>query len=143
MLSNTCIYAVRASIYLALNAEKSNKIGIKTISKELSIPAPFLAKILQTLAKHKLFSSTKGPNGGFGLSKDPHKITLYDIVTIFDGNELFEKCLISLRSCNEENMPCPMHNSYMEIREKIKLMFKEQTIGDLADEIKMNNKLII
>lgn len=143
MLSNTCIYGIRAAIYLALYAEKSNKIGIKKISKDLSIPSPFLAKILQTLAKHKIFSSTKGPNGGFGLSKDPYKITLYDIVIIFDGNEIFEKCLISMRSCKEENMPCPMHNSYIEIREKLKTLFKQQTIGSLADEMKINSKLVI
>jgi Rrf2 family protein len=143
MLSNTCIYGIRAAIYLALHAEKSNKIGIKTISKDLSIPSPFLAKILQTLAKNKIFSSTKGPNGGFGLSKDPYKITLYDIVIIFDGNEIFEKCLISFRSCKEENMHCPLHDSYIEIREKIKALFKQQTIGSLADEMKINSKIVI
>ena len=143
MLSSTCKYAVRASIYLALNADKNSKIGIKVISKELSIPSPFLAKILQVLAKHKLFSSTKGPNGGFGLLKDPNKITLYDIVTIIDGNDLFDKCLISMRSCTEERKPCTMHKAYDTIRGNIKLLFKSQTIGNLANEMKKNNKLII
>src|SRR4030066_1368829 len=115
MLSNTCKYAVRAAIYLALNTNKTSKVGIKVISKELSIPSPFLAKILQVLAKHRLFSSTKGPNGGFGLLKDPFKISLYDIVILFDGNDLFEKCLISLRSCKEDGHPCPMHITYESI----------------------------
>jgi len=143
MLSNTCKYAVRAAIYLALNTDKTSKVGIKVISKELSIPSPFLAKILQVLAKHRLFSSTKGPNGGFGLLKDPFKITLYDIVNLFDGNDLFEKCLISLRSCKESGNPCPMHGTYETIREQIKTMFKEQTIGSLANEIRMNHKIVI
>ena len=59
----------RAMIYLALNADTEGKIGIKKISGDLKIPSPFLAKILQVLAKHKLLSSTKGPNGGFRLAK--------------------------------------------------------------------------
>jgi Rrf2 family iron-sulfur cluster assembly transcriptional regulator len=143
MLSNTCKYAVRAAIYLALNTDKSSKVGIKVISKELSIPSPFLAKIMQVLAKHRLFSSTKGPNGGFGLLKDPYKITLYDIVVLFDGNDLFEKCLISLRSCKENGNPCPMHETYQGIRVQIKNMFREQTVGNLADEIRMNRKIIV
>jgi Rrf2 family iron-sulfur cluster assembly transcriptional regulator len=143
MLSNTCKYAVRAAIYLALNTDKTSKVGIKVISKELSIPSPFLAKILQVLAKHRLFSSTKGPNGGFGLLKDPYKITLNDIVFLFDGNDLFEKCLISLRSCKENGNPCPMHETYQGIRDQIKNMFREQTIGNLADEIRMNRKIIV
>jgi Rrf2 family protein len=119
MLSNTCKYAVRAAIYLALKTDKTTKIGIKVISKDLSIPSPFLAKILQILAKNKLFSSTKGPNGGFGLLRDPFKITLYDIVILFDGNDIFEKCLISMRTCNEKGNPCPMHVTYEGIREQI------------------------
>jgi Rrf2 family iron-sulfur cluster assembly transcriptional regulator len=143
MLSNTCKYAIRAAVYLALNTDKISKVGIKVISADLSIPSPFLAKILQVLAKHKLFSSTKGPNGGFGLLKDPFKITLYELVTLFDGNDLFEKCLISLRSCKEDGHLCPMHNAYAGIREKIKAMCKEQTLGDLASEMKLNHKIIL
>jgi Rrf2 family iron-sulfur cluster assembly transcriptional regulator len=142
MLSNTSKYAIRAAIYLALNAEKESRIGIKKISGELNIPSPFLAKILQVLAKHKLFSSTKGPNGGFGLAKDPNKISLYDIVTIIDGQDIFDKCLISLRNCNDENTPCPVHGKYEEIRKDIKNLFKEQTIGELAYDMKKQNHII-
>src|SRR4030042_3145917 len=142
MLSNTCKYAVRAAIYLALNTDKTSKVGIKVISKELSMPSPFLAKILQVLARHRLFSSTKGPNGGFGLLKDPFKITLYDIVILFDGSDLFEKCLISLMSCSEGGNLCPMHVKYEALREQIKIMFREQTIGNLASEMKMNQKIV-
>jgi Rrf2 family protein len=143
MLSNTCKYAVRAAVYLALNTDKTSKVGIKVISSDLAIPSPFLAKILQVLAKQKLFSSTKGPNGGFGILKDPFKITVYEIVTLFDGNDLFEKCMISLRACKENGNLCPMHNTYAEIREKIKAICKEQSIGNLASDIKLNRKIII
>ena len=143
MLSNTSKYAVRAAVYLALNTDKTSKVGIKVISNDLAIPSPFLAKILQVLARQKLFSSTKGPNGGFGLLKDPFKITIYDIVTLFDGNDLFEKCMISLRTCRENGNICPMHDAYSELREKIKALCKEQTIGELAGEMKLNRKIIL
>jgi Rrf2 family iron-sulfur cluster assembly transcriptional regulator len=142
MLSNTSKYAVRAMIYLALKTDGQTKIGIKKISADLNIPSPFLAKILQVLAKHKLLSSTKGPNGGFGLAKDSKRITLFEIVTIIDGNDIFEKCLISIRTCNEENTPCPLHEGYQPIREAIIKLFKEKVIGDLAYEIETKNQII-
>lgn len=142
MLSNTSKYAIRAMIYLALNADKENKIGIKKISGDLKIPSPFLAKILQILAKHKLLSSTKGPNGGFGLGRDPKKITLYEIVTVIDGGDIFDKCLISLRSCNEENIPCPLHHMYEPLRLEIKKLFQQQDIGNLANDIKSQNHIL-
>jgi Rrf2 family iron-sulfur cluster assembly transcriptional regulator len=141
MLSNTSKYAIRAMIYLALNADKEKKTGIKKISGDLNIPSPFLAKILQVLAKHKLLASTKGPNGGFSLAKDPKIITLYEIVRIIDGNDIFDKCLISLRSCYEENMPCAVHKKYEPIRNEIIKLFQQQDIRDLANDIKTQDRI--
>jgi len=143
MLSNTSKYALRAAIYIAFNATDGKKIGIRTISDELNIPSPFLAKILQVLAKHKVLSSTKGPNGGFGIGKDPFKVSLYDIVHIIDGDDLFKKCLISMRMCNENEIQCPMHSRYEKIRNQLVEMFKQQSIGKLAREIKKTSEEII
>ncbi len=141
MLSNTCKYALRAVIYIALNEDKKVKTGIKKISEELDIPAPFLAKILQLLAKNKLLVSSKGPNGGFTFNKSPESISLYDIILIIDGRDLFDRCLISMRNCYEHNMPCPMHDTYDRIRKEIEKLFREQSIGSLAGNIRMQTQI--
>jgi len=135
MLSNTSKYAIRAVIYLALYAEKDKKIGIKQISKDLHIPTPFLGKILQTLAKQKLLSSTKGPHGGFGLGKPAEKIALIEIVDIIDGQDLFKKCMIRLEDCNEKE-PCSAHRKYAEIRESLHTLFQNENISDFVKTIK-------
>jgi Rrf2 family transcriptional regulator, iron-sulfur cluster assembly transcription factor len=143
MLSNTSKYAIRAMIYLALceKDEKKGKIGIKKISESLDIPAPFLAKILQILAKSKILSSSKGPNGGFTFNKLPGKTTLFDIVTIIDGKDIFDQCLLTLRPCNEENIPCPLHKKYTLIREETEKLFKEQDIESLANDIRKQEQI--
>lgn len=137
MLSNTSKYAIRAVIYLALNAGEEKKIGIKQISKDLNIPTPFLGKILQTLAKHKLLSSTKGPHGGFGLGKAADEIYLVDIVDIIDGQDLFKKCLIRLDDCTEEKSKhCSLHDKYQEIRTNLMKLFQHEKISELVNEIR-------
>ena len=143
MLSNSSKYAIRAIIYLALNDEQ-NKIGIKQIASNLDIPSPFLGKILQSLVKHKLLESSKGPNGGFCLGKKADEIRLIDIVQIIDGLDFFESCLIGLKSCSEltVNTHCPTHDKYGPIREKIKELFEQETIGELAEKIKGNKDFI-
>jgi Rrf2 family transcriptional regulator, iron-sulfur cluster assembly transcription factor len=134
MLSNTCRYAVRATIYLAVNASDGRKIGIKKISEDLDIPTPFLGKILQMLAKRGILSSTKGPHGGFGIGKDPNKTTLFEIVDIIDGDDLFNRCLIGVRSCKDEDKPpCAIHDEYVQIREEIKKLAETASIQNLAD----------
>jgi len=141
MLSNTSKYAIRAVIYLALYAGGEKKIGIKQISKELNIPTPFLGKILQTLAKHKLLSSTKGPHGGFGLGKKAEAISLIEIVDIIDGQDLFKKCMIRLEDCNEKE-PCSAHKKYIDIRKNLQVLFQNEKISDFVEEIKKSDKRV-
>ncbi|MBU8893656.1 MAG: Rrf2 family transcriptional regulator [Bacteroidales bacterium] len=138
MLSNTCKYAIRAVTYLALNGKEEKKIGIKEISKELYIPTPFLGKILQTLAKNKMLSSTKGPNGGFSLGRPAKEITLLNIIEIIDGMDLFSDCLIGLRTCSanaHNDVQCPIHKKYLPISQQLYDLFKTETIKMLSDEI--------
>ncbi len=138
MLSNTCKYAVRSVIYLALNDEEGKKIGIKQISNDLNIPTPFLGKILQSLAKQKMLLSNKGPHGGFSLAKDPHEITLLDIVSIVDGMDIFELCMIGMNTCksaHENELPCPVHEKFCSVRKQMFDLFKEETIGNIIERI--------
>lgn len=136
MLSNTSKYAIRAVIYLALNGNRDSKIGIKQIAQDLEIPTPFLGKILQSLAKHKLLASTKGPHGGFCLGKKAYDISLMDIVEIIDGLDSFNMCVLGLHTCTDNETNCPIHASYNTIREQLKILFQNENIGILVDKIK-------
>ena len=143
MISTTCKYAIRAVIYIAVNNHKK-KIGIKKISLDLNIPSPFLGKILQTLAKHRILSSTKGPNGGFSLGLDAKDIYLMDIIDIIEGRDSFEKCAIGVKYCREQENKCAVHKQYYKLREEMKQMFSSSNIFDLAQEIEKNkNSLFI
>jgi Rrf2 family transcriptional regulator, iron-sulfur cluster assembly transcription factor len=138
MLSNTSKYALRGLIYLAKYAKDDNRIGIKKISKDLSISSPFLGKILQNLVKQKLLVSTKGPNGGFSLSKSPDEISLWDIVTNVDGEEYFTNCLIGLRPCvtHDPSKPlCPIHIKYDELRKQTENFYKETSLKLVSEDI--------
>jgi Rrf2 family transcriptional regulator, iron-sulfur cluster assembly transcription factor len=135
MLSNSCRYGIRAIVYLASQPLSSGKTGIKKISADLDLPTPFLAKILQLLAKQRILSSSKGPHGGFALLKDPRKITLLDIVNTIDGNEIFTNCIIHNGSCKcleIDKKPCTLHEDYAKIRMDIHNLFRSKTVYDLV-----------
>lgn len=146
MLSNSCRYGIRAVIYLANYYHDKNNIGIKKISGDLKLPAPFLAKILQQLARNKILNSTKGPNGGFSLLKKPESITMLDIIKIIDGDALFKNCIIHDGSCAEirkNKKVCPIHNDYSLIRGKIIDLFRSRTIADLVREARESENIFI
>jgi len=130
-------------VYLAVNTDGSQRIGIKQISDDLGIPSPFLGKIMQQLAKHKLLSSYKGPNGGFIFLKDPNEICILDIVKIIDGTDSFIDCFMGLKICEgkvENKDKCPLHKKSGILRDHIYEVFEKTTIGEIASDIKATSK---
>lgn len=145
MLSNTCKYAIRALIYLANYSKDEKKIGIKKISEDLKIPSPFLGKILQSMARENILSSTKGPNGGFSLGRDAEDISLYDIVVHVDGEKYFNNCIIRLEPCTcftEEISTCPVHRRFSQIRDDLIRFYKDTTLADIIDDFEISGESI-
>ncbi len=146
MLSNSCRYGIRAVIYIASRQKITGKKGIKTISEALELPTPYLAKILQQLAKHKILNSAKGPHGGFSMLRDPKKVTLLDIIEIIDGDDFFKNCIIHNSTCtfvDAKKIPCPLHDDYSALRAGLVNLFKKKTIYDLAKKANENNTVLI
>lgn len=146
MLSNSCRYGIRAVIYLANQPLSDGKTGIKKISKDLNLPTPFLAKILQELAKKKILSSSKGPHGGFSLLKNPRKITLLDIVNAIDGQDVFTSCLMHNGSCEgieKDKLRCPLHEDYEKSRRGLIKLFNNRTIYELVMKSKKEEMISI
>ncbi len=146
MLSNSCRYGIRAVIYIASRSKKNEMIGIKQIAGDLGLPTPFLAKILQQLAKQKILASAKGPHGGFALLKAPERVTLLDIIKTIDGDGIFTQCVMhngSCKSVEETQLPCTIHDDYSKVRSLLIEMFEKRTIDDLVKRASLNENMII
>jgi Rrf2 family iron-sulfur cluster assembly transcriptional regulator len=146
MLSNSCRYGIRAVIYLAGQQLSGGKTGIIKISNDLGLPRPFLAKILQQLAKQKILSSSKGPHGGFSILKDPGKITLLEIVNSIDGKDVFTSCVMHNSSCEcveKEKKQCPLHEDYQKTRSDLIKLFSNKTIYELVKAADNSERITI
>jgi len=61
------------------------------------LPAPYLNKQLQALARAGIVASTPGPRGGFRLDRAPATITMLDVVVAIEGPEPAFRCAEILR----------------------------------------------
>ncbi len=84
LYSKSSEYAIQAMVYLA-EVKSKKPVLTKNIAKEYNIPYQFLAKIVQTLVKHRLVKATRGRTGGINLYQDASKIYLSQIVDAIDG----------------------------------------------------------
>lgn len=132
LLSKSCVYGLRASLYLAsYNHGKYN--SIREMSDVLDISFHFLTKILQQLTANDLMESYKGPNGGIRLSTSGRQATLLDVVISIDGADLFTECALGLPGCGSD-APCPLHDNWSNVRESIKGMLERTSLEELAKE---------
>ena len=134
MISKSCKYAIRASVFVASKANENIKLSMKEIAEEIEAPAAFTGKILQILNKHKIITSLKGPYGGFFCEKYQLDFPILGIVNAIDGLSVFRECVMGLHQCSDEH-PCPMHFEYSKIRALMLKSFQETTIGSLAEKL--------
>ena len=131
IFSDTVRYALIGLAYLALNRDRLVKA--EEIAKVHKIPRPFLSKVLHELAKRGFVHSVKGPRGGFGLAKDPEKITIWDVIEAFGESYKYEMCILMPHKCGEySSNPCVVHDKWEELKQIIVNFFKNTTIAELA-----------
>lgn len=141
MLAKGTEYAIRALVYVQLKNWEEKRPGVGEIAKEIEAPEAFSAKILQTLARHKLLESMKGRGGGFFFSNNQSQITLYDVIHVMEGDAFFHKCGFGLKNCSEEN-PCPLHYQYKEVRNRFYEIARTETIKSLAERIRNGSAVL-
>jgi|SRR5512140_1811079 Rrf2 family protein len=134
LFSRRCEYAIQAVMYLSLNDDHA-KLSIRELTKQLSIPHPFLAKILQDLTRKGLLESQKGVKGGFTLTRAPHEITLLQIIEAVDGDSFIHNCVLGFEKCDENN-PCVLHEHWKVFRDTTVKMLASKSIGEMARETK-------
>ena len=135
MFSKASEYGIRAVLYICSESNGGKKTTINEIYEHVEAPRHFTAKVLQKLSRAKLISSTKGVNGGFYLTSEQSKNSLFQIVNAIDGDALFTECGLGLKYCSATE-PCPLHDQFMSIRTNLKKMMTGTSIQNMAVKIK-------
>ena len=102
LMTRASEYALLSLIVLA-KAEKP--LDADTLSKELDISKSFLAKILQSMARNAILNSYKGVNGGFALAKEPHEITVQQVLHAAEGKTP------AVFDCSSSQSDCPSNKA--------------------------------
>ena len=124
-------YAVMAMADLAKNNVKE-PISLTEISLRQGISLSFLEQLFLRLKKNNLVLSTRGPNGGYVLSKSPEEIKLSSIIKAVDERIKTVKCKKnSKRGCNGKSIKCITHNLWDDLEIHINNFFEKNTLKDI------------
>ena len=124
-------YAVMAMADLA-KINNDQPTSLTEISLRQGISISFLEQIFLKLKKSNLVKSSRGPSGGYVLSKPPEEIKLLSIINAVDEKIKTLKCRKeSKRGCNHKSIKCITHNLWDDLETHINKFFEDNTLNDI------------
>ena len=132
-LSSKGRYAVMAMADLAKNRDP-RPVSLNEISLRQGISILYLEQLFLKLRQNSLVNSTRGPHGGYVLSKSPDQIKLSNIISAVNEEVKTLKCnKNSKKGCNGKSVKCITHNLWDELGEHINLFFEQKSLKDVLN----------
>ena len=124
-------YAVMAMADLAkINANQPT--NLTDISLRQGISLSFLEQIFSKLKKNNLVQSSRGPFGGYLLTKRPEEIKLSSIINAVDEKVKTVGCKKeSKKGCTGKSVKCITHNLWDDLENHINSFFEKNTLKDI------------
>lgn len=126
-------YAIHGLSYLAYKGPDSVTY-LSEISDYFAIPASYLAKVFQTLARAGLVVSYRGAKGGYALARSPEEITLREVIEIFEG-PIRSECSLMRGPCNMEAV-CNVYRRLAQAQQAYLDALDEHTIASIGEEFR-------
>ena len=125
-------YAIRCMLYLSCLGV--GKIGSRMeIAQAMDIPAQFLSKIAQQLARAGYIEIVQGPKGGFRLIIPTEKVTLLGVIEAVTGKIYLEDCQMRPDSCHR-SPTCNVYQVWEKARRQLRQTLEETTFASLQTE---------
>ena len=130
-LTNRGRYAVMAMADLAKH-NVNLPINLTEISLRQGISLSFLEQIFLKLKRNHLVQSSRGPSGGYFLTKSPEEIKLSSIIKAVDEEVKTLGCKKeSKKGCTGKSIKCITHDLWDDLETHINNFFEKNTLKDI------------
>ncbi|MFQ5700240.1 MAG: RrF2 family transcriptional regulator [Acidobacteriota bacterium] len=132
-LSRETDYGLLAMVYIA-GVPPGQLAYRRDIAAHYNIPAEFLAKILQKLARGGLVRSFRGVQGGYNLARGAEEITVIDVVEAVEGPLALVECQCPSEECSCEPV-CTISAILLDLRQRICRLLGGVSLQDIIRRI--------
>jgi Rrf2 family nitric oxide-sensitive transcriptional repressor len=130
MFSQTVEYALRAVVWLG--AHPGDPQTNQQIATGTLVPAGYLAKVMQSLARAGLVSAQRGKGGGFELARDAGRISVLEAVNAVEPIRRIHKCPLGIEA--HGSVLCPLHARLDAALASVERAFRDTTIAQVLAE---------
>jgi Rrf2 family protein len=102
------------------------------VAKVTMVPAAYLSKVLQSLARAGIVRSQRGVKGGFQLARTPQEISILDVINAVDPIRRIQSCPLDLPSHGE--LLCALHQRLDAALMSVEDSFRKTSLADILVE---------
>ena len=133
-------YAVMAMADLA-RSDTNQPTSLSEISLRQGISLSFLEQIFLKLKRNNLVKSSRGPYGGYFLTKSPEEIKLLSIIEAVDEKVKTVGCKKeSKKGCNGKSVKCITHDLWDDLETHINNFFEKNTLKDIIYRVNISKQ---
>jgi Rrf2 family iron-sulfur cluster assembly transcriptional regulator len=132
-------YAVTAMLDLSLNYELG-AITLADISDRQGISLSYLEQLFARLRKQGLVSSSRGPGGGYRLSRGASDITVMDVISAVDEKVDTTQCE-GKANCHGDDEQCLSHHLWQSLSDQIRDYLASITLAQVVDGYQGSQKI--
>lgn len=125
-------YAVTAILDLAFHLQEG-PVSLAHISKRQDISLSYLEQLFTRLRRRHLVKSTRGPGGGYSLTRPADRIAVAEVIAAVD--ELVDATRCSGASNCHDGQQCLTHDLWDDLSRQIVDFLGEITLQDLLDDV--------
>ncbi len=124
-------YAVTAMMDLALHQSDSQRVALKSIARHQEISVAYLEQIFAKLKAGGLVTGTRGPNGGYRLSRPAQSISIFEIIDAVDEPIDVTRCH-GRKDCQDGEV-CLTHELWTDLSKQISSFLDQLKLGDIVE----------
>lgn len=137
-LSRGFDYAVRSLVFLAARPGGTST-DLDSIARTQKLPRSYLAKVMRSLVRGGIVTSSFGRGGGYMLRRPPEEINLLDIYEVIEGKMFFVECMRDERGCDLYG-GCSQYRELERVKQKVEDTFREATLRSMLRGESMTEK---
>ena len=126
-LSVKTAYSLHALMYMVRHVTQLPISG-GAIAKAEGIPAAYLSKLLQELAKAGFLKAEKGRHKGYVFARPPEDITLLEILELTEGGDPFAECPLKHCLCGGTSMTCQIYQQWHSLAQDMTQLFARTSL---------------
>lgn len=109
----------------------------RDLAAESKLPISTVSKLLKHLLQSGLLTSHRGTKGGYLLARDPHEISVLEVIAAIEGQMALTECSTDVSGLCQIEPCCPIKTNQRIINQAVRGVLEKVMLSDLANPMQL------